>query len=210
MIRSSQLHGRGVVDVDSATKLGEIDELFLDIERQTITGLSVNRGGALLSGEEKLLLPAGAIESFGEDAIMVRSAHLADGIELHTRASSLAGRAIVTESGSHLGALDDILFEPDSRQIVGYTFAERDESRGPDLAGLFGIGRRHDGHDDGIVDYVRASAGLRFGDLIVVPDSAVIRNEKLTADHMAGHTAVSPAGHTTSPVTVTRIPPTTA
>ncbi|HET7769938.1 MAG TPA: PRC-barrel domain-containing protein [Chloroflexota bacterium] len=198
MIRTSQLHGRGVVDVDSATKLGEIDELFFDLERRRLAGISVNRGGTLLSGEERLILPAAAIQSIGDDAIMVRSGMLADGIELNTRGSSLAGRAIVTESGTHLGAIDDVIFEPESGHVLGYAFAERDDSRGPDLAGLFGMGGRAEGHDDGIVDYIRADADLRFGDLLVVPESAVVRNEKLSATH-------------TSPtVTVTRVPPATA
>ena len=198
MIRTSQLHGRGVVDVDSATKLGEIDELFFDLERRKLAGISLNRGGTLLSGEERLILPAAAIQSIGDDAVMVRGGMLADGIELNTRGSSLAGRAIVTESGTHLGAIDDIIFEPESGQVQGYAFAEREESRGPDLAGLFGIGRRHGGHDDDTIDFIRADADLRFGDLLVVPDSAVIRNQKLTATHN------SPT------VTVTRVPPASA
>ena len=198
MIRTSQLHGMGVVDVDSATKLGEIDELFFDLERRTLAGLSVSQGGTLLSGEDHLLLPAAAIQSIGEDAVMVRSGALAEGLELHTRASSLAGRAIVTESGTHLGAIDDVLFDDTAGRIIGYAFAERDESRGPDLAGLFGLGRRQDGHDDSIVDYVRADADVRFGDLVVVPDAAVVRNEKLAA------------ARASETVTVTRTPPATA
>jgi uncharacterized protein YrrD len=198
VIRSSQLHGRGVVDVDSATKLGEIDELFLDVERQTLTGISVSRGGTLLGGDERLLLPMEAIHSIGDDAVMVRSAQVVDGIELHTRASSVAGRAIVTESGTHLGALDDIIFNESSGQITGYAFAERDDSKGSGLGALFGIGRRHEGHDDGTVDYVRAESGLRFGDLVVVPDSAVVRNEKLGASRLSDN------------VTVSRTPPATA
>ena len=180
MIRTSQLHGMAVVDVDSATRLGEIDELFLDLDRGTIAGLSVSQGGTLLSGDERILLPASAIQSFGEDAVMVSSGHDPSGIELTTRASTLAGRAVVTESGTHLGAIDDILFDRESRQIAGYAFAERDESHGPDLAGLFGLGKRREGHDESSVDYVRAGADLKFGgDLIVVPEHAVLRNETL-------------------------------
>ena len=198
MIRTSQLHGMGVVDVDSAAKLGEIDELFFDLERRSFAGVSVSRGGTLLSGEDHLLLPAAAIESIGEDAVMVRSGVLAEGLELHTRASSLTGRAVVTEGGTHLGAIDDILFEEGTGHIIGYAFAERDSSRGPNLGGLFGMGRKAEGHDTSIVDYVRADAGPRFGDLVVVPDAAVVRNEKLTASRASDN------------VTVTRTPPATA
>ena len=198
MIRTSRLHGKAVVDVESATKLGEVDELFLDLERRVVAGLAVSRGGTLLGGDERLLLPASAIQSIGDDAVMVASGHEASGIELTTRASTLAGRPLVTETGTHLGHVDDVLYDEQSRQIVGYAFAERDESRGPDFAGLFGMGKRRDGDDDSAIDYVRATADLKFGgDLVVVPDHAVVRNETLRGMR------------TTESVTVTRTTPAT-
>ena len=215
MIRTSQLHGRSVVDVDNATKLGEINELFLDLDRRAIAGLSVSQGGSLLGGEEHVTLPASAIQSFGEDAVMVRSGRPvggastgsapgantprmedaggpAAGLELATRASTLAGRAVVTVSGTHLGHLDDILFDESVGRIVGYVFAERDDSRGPNLAGLFGRGRHPDGGDDARVDYVRAESNIRFGgDLIVVPDDAVVRDGDVSAVRLSDNVTVT-------------------
>lgn len=215
MIRTSQMHGRAVVDVDNAAKLGEIHELFLDLDRRAIAGLSVAQGGSLLGGEEHVTLPASAIQSFGEDAVMVRSGRPAVGVstagtpvaitprmddaggpvaglELATRASTLAGRAVVTESGTHLGHLDDILFDESVGRIAGYVFAERDDSRGPNLAGLFGLGRRPSAGDNARVDYVRAESNIRFGgDLIVVPDDAVVRDGDLSAVRLSDNVTVT-------------------
>jgi sporulation protein YlmC with PRC-barrel domain len=213
MIRTSQLHGRAVVDVDSATKLGELGELYLDLDRRAIAGLSVSQGGTLLGGAEHVTLPASAIQSYGEDAIMVRSGRPtvaitpgaaviaprpddaggpAAGLELATRASTLAGRAIVTASGTHLGHLDDILFDESVGRIAGYVYAERDDSPGPDFRGLFGLGRRREVGDASLVDYVRADADVRFGgDLIVVPDEAVVRDQSLDTVRLSENVTIT-------------------
>lgn len=213
MIRTSQLHGRAVVDVDSATKLGELDELYLDLDRRAIAGLSISQGGTLLGGSEHVSLPASAIQSFGDDAIMVRrgrpsaavtlggaviaprpddAGSPAAGLELATRASTLAGRAIVTASGTHLGHLDDILFDESVGRIAGYAFAERDKSRRPDLGGLFGLGRRREAGDASLVDYVRADADVRFGgDLIVAPDEAVVRDQSPDTIHLSENVTIT-------------------
>lgn len=175
MIRTSELHGMAVIDVDSAAKLGVIDEIFLDIDRRTITGLSVSQGGNLLTGNEHVLVPAAAVHAIGEDAVMVRHVSEATGLELATRASGLAGRNFVTKSGTRLGSLDDILFDEETGRIVGYAFSAR-EARGG-LASLFGARRDH---DDPMVDYVRADSEMNVGgDIIVVPDNSVIRGHDL-------------------------------
>jgi uncharacterized protein YrrD len=206
-----------VIDVDSAAKLGAIDEIFLDLDRRAIAGLSISRGGNLLTGDDHLLIPASSVHAIGEDAVMVRHAGEATGLELTTRASGLAGRSLVTMSGTHLGALDDVLFDEESGRIAGYVFSAREARSG--LASLFGARRDH---ADPTIDYVRAESDLNVGgDIVVVPDEAVMRGQDVRSVSAApsfhtptgsqtvspaGSPQVSPAGQTTTarPRMVTR------
>ncbi len=194
MIRTSELHRMAAIDVDGAARIGHIDEIFLDLSRHAIAAVSISRGNTLLGGDEPVVLAADAVQSIGEDAVMVHLPRRAtDSVELLTRASSLAGRAIVTESGTHVGKLDDVLFDEESGRIVGYTFAERDDK--PGLADLFNLRRDR---DNPVVDYVRADSNVRIGDLIVVPDHAVVRGHDLRGTHYDPVTHTS-AGQTVSP-----------
>lgn len=211
MIRTSELHGMAVIDVDSAAKLGTIDEIFLDLDRRTITGLSLSQGGTLLTGDDHLLIPASAVHAIGEDAVMVRHPSEAPGLEVATRASALAGRNLVTQSGTHLGALDDVLFDEESGRIVGYVFSSREAQSG--LASLFGARRDH---DDPMVDYVRGDADMNVGgEIIVVPDDGVVRGQDLRDAAPSFHTptgaqTISPPRQTVSPAgpSVVRTPDT--
>ena len=203
MIRTSELHRMTAIDVDAAAKIGHVDEIYLDLTRHAIAALSIARGN-VLSGEDDVVLAADAVTSIGEDAVMVHvPRRMTESVELLTRASNLAGRAIVTESGTHLGKLDDVLFDEESGRIVGYVFAERDDK--PGIADFFN--RRRD-RDDPVVDYVRADANVKIGDLIVVPDSGVVRGHDLRDSYdPATHTSANvSAGQTISAPTQTVAP----
>ena len=72
--RATDVIGKPVVAADSGRKLGTVDDLLLDDETTELRGVLVSHG--LL--KRKDVLPAGAIQSLGRDAVVSRSGELVD------------------------------------------------------------------------------------------------------------------------------------
>jgi sporulation protein YlmC with PRC-barrel domain len=168
MMRARELVGRAVIDLSTAKKLGQIDELVLDPVGRQIAGFVVGRGPSLVGAAAEQVVPASAVHALGPDAVTVRGAA---GVDLRglPRLGQIVGRKMVTEGGVLLGTIGDVLIEPADGRIVGYAIGGIPAGR--PLAGLFG-GRDDEPH----AGYVRADADLVVGDeLVVVPDDAVVR-----------------------------------
>ena len=172
MIRAKDLCGRPVVDVDAAEKIGDLDEIILELDTRRVAGLMVSQGPSLIRGE-RLFLPAETLHRIGPDAITVRRpieiAHQVAYLASLPRPSQLVGRKIVTESGRYVGAVADVLIDGDDCTLLGFAFGGAIGGVGA----LLGRGRSQ------VRDYVRADSDFRVGHtLIVVPDEAVVRREK--------------------------------
>ncbi len=171
MIRARELEGRALVDLETADRLGEIEQLILDPHARRVAGMVVNRRDSLLPGGPELVLPAAAVHAVGPDVVTIRhslaaEAPIAELADL-PRAGELRGRKVVTHGGVFVGAIDDVLLDEASGQLIGYTLGKPGPTSG--LESLFG-GRREASRD-----YVRADADLRMGEsLVVVPDDAVV------------------------------------
>jgi sporulation protein YlmC with PRC-barrel domain len=169
MIRASKLKGIGLVDIDRAEKIGEVGEVFLDPEARQVAGFGVRRGQSFLGGEELMLLPASAVRAIGPDAITVGGPAVGTSeprLAAMPRLSQVAGRRVVTAGGRALGPIGDVLIEPESGRIVGYSL---DGGPGGALRSLFA------GPGEETGDYIRADSDLRVGrDLIVAPDEALV------------------------------------
>ncbi|HLH21936.1 MAG TPA: PRC-barrel domain-containing protein [Chloroflexota bacterium] len=197
MMRAKDLHGRAVIDLESARKLGSVGELLLDPQGRQIAGLVVSEGGSLLGGQHHMIVPAAALHAIGEDAITVRDtgspAPANEDFGGLPRLSKLLGRRVVTQGGKLLGSLEDVLIEGANGRISGYLLGASHEP-GEAIEGWFGGGKSQP-------RYVRADTDIRVGeDLIVVPDNAVIEGEPPDSDARAargrepapGQAAVSP------------------
>lgn len=167
VLRASDLRGRAVVDVDSASKLGEIDDVLLDVGGRRLAALLVSKGPTILGGGQHSAVPAEAIFAIGPDAVTVRGSAIRSVVpgESATRLSQITGRKVVTESGRYLGTFSDALLDPSGQHLAGFPLAPPSAAGG--LDGLFGTRRESS-------QYVAADADLRFGpDMVVVPDEAV-------------------------------------
>jgi uncharacterized protein YrrD len=175
MIRAKDLCGRPVVDVDVAEKIGDLDEIILELDRRRVAGLMVSQGPSLIRGE-RLFLPAETLHSIGPDAITVRRpaeiAHQVAYLASLPRPSQIVGRKIVTESGRYVGAVADVLIDGDDYTLLGFAFG----------GAMGGVGALLGRGKSQARDYVRADSDFRVGHtLIVVPDEAVVRREKAPA-----------------------------
>jgi uncharacterized protein YrrD len=178
MIQANDLDGRAVVDLETAKKVGYVDEILLDTDGGRIAALQVTEGSKLTGGK-KVIVPTSAVESIGPEAIMVRAnAERLDADPSHDafpRLSHVKGRKVVTEGGKLLGSIDDVLIDGADGRIVGYTL--KDSSWTAGLSDLFSADHDHR-HD-----YVRGDADLRLSeDLLVVPENAVVHADAWTDD----------------------------
>jgi len=189
MIRASGLYGRAIVDLDTAERVGEVDEIIVDPSGPGVAGFVVRCERSLLASRKRLIVPMESIHAIGPDALTVRSAGRSEEHGAHLdslpRLSELTGRRMVSFGGRLLGAMEDALIDERDGRIIGYPL----ERSGPGtwLEAAFGLGWRSDR-----TDYVRADAGLRIGArLIVVPDDAIAATGEIEEESPTDRPAIS-------------------
>jgi sporulation protein YlmC with PRC-barrel domain len=171
MIRASALYGRSVVDLDTAERVGNIDEIIVDPYGPNIAGYVVSCERSMFGTRKRMIVPTEAIHAIGPDALTMRSVGRPDNQTAHIdalpRLSELTGRRMVSFGGRLLGAVEDALIDERDGRIIGYPL-ER-SGAGSWIEAMFGLSWRSERPD-----YVRADAALRIGTrLIVVPDDAI-------------------------------------
>jgi sporulation protein YlmC with PRC-barrel domain len=187
MIRASGLYGRGVVDLDTAERVGCVDEIIVDPYGPGIAGYVVSCERTLFGKRKRVIVSMDAIHAIGPDALTMRSVGTPDYQTAHLdalpRLSELTGRRMISFGGRLLGSIEDALIDEGDGRIIGYPL----ERPGPGtwLEPLIGLGWRVERPD-----YVRADAALRIGArLIVVPDDAIASGsdfEEATTDDLPG------------------------
>jgi uncharacterized protein YrrD len=192
MIRASGLYGRAVIDLDTAERIGRVDELIVDPYAPCVAAYVVARRPTF-AGRKRFILPVEAIEAVGPDAITIRTADQPPTSTPHLdalpRFSELTGRKMVSFGGRLLGSVFDALIDERNGRIVGYPL---EHSRAADwIESLFGFGSRSESSE-----YVRADAALRVGArLIVVPDDAIASTDEIQLPLAPEITAPTPVRH---------------
>src|SRR5918911_5109237 len=171
MIRASGLYGRALVDLDTAERIGYVDEMIVDPYGPCIAGFVVSKGRSVLGSRKQTIVAAEAVHAIGPDALTVRSAGRPPDETVYLgslpRLSELTGRKMVSFGGKYLGTVEDALIDERDGRIIGYPLEGGTVTSG--LERLFSLGLKLDRSE-----YVRADADLRVGArLIVVPDDAI-------------------------------------
>jgi sporulation protein YlmC with PRC-barrel domain len=202
MIRASGLYGRAVIDLDTAERVGEIDDIIVDPYGPGIAGYVVACDRSVFRSKKRIIVPNDAVHAIGPDAVTMRSAGAPDYHTAHLdalpRLSELTGRRMVSYGGRFLGAVEDALVSERDGRIIGYPLERQGPSTWLDTA--FGFNWRSERPD-----YVRADAALRIGArLIVVPDDAIatggdLDEPVLEAPTHADRPALAPAQADRSP-----------
>ncbi len=168
-MKFSELKGRAVVSLDNATKLGQVEDLMMEPATWHIVGLLVRTG----MFSRSVLVPAGEVHNIGADAVTI-SAPLAEatdaagspqptppaGLETVESAGSLVkltsilGIKVVTDAGTLVGELGDILLDWANLTITSYEVREQ---------GVFGKVRQ----------FV-ATPEVRFGEKIITMPAALL------------------------------------
>jgi len=123
-----ELKGKAILSIDSGEKLGQVDDILIDVANMRVAAI-VTSFGTLLN-KEKRILAATDVTTWGRDAVLVKDssafsleADLAERDKWVSTSNRLKGLAIVSTSGNKLGRVDDLLVDNDGR-IVAYRVSE--------------------------------------------------------------------------------------
>lgn len=132
LVRAAELTGMPVVTLDEGRIVGEVRDFLFDPRRWRFLGFTL-RGRGLISAPLLGVLPAVGIWGLGRDALTIGSedALLRDAVDIKSALGEhedAVGHEVVTDTGTPLGRIVDIIIETDSRSItiVGYAFARKD------------------------------------------------------------------------------------
>lgn len=120
-MRRRDIIGRPILAQDSGRYLGEVREVVVDLANTSVLGVVVLRGRWF---QTVWFLPFEDIASCGDGALLVESEDaLIARSDYDQRASAdgrLVGKRILDATGRDVGTLDDIFFDPRTRQVTGY------------------------------------------------------------------------------------------
>ncbi|MGI8586526.1 MAG: PRC-barrel domain-containing protein [Chloroflexia bacterium] len=147
-MKFSELKGRAVVSLDDAKKIGDVEDIMVDPVGRHIVGLKVRTG--VFSASE--FVRAAEVKNIGADAVTVsanaNSAPVpAESAESPIGLTSILGNKVVTDTGTLVGELRDVLIDWTNLTITGYEAGE---------SGLFAKVRAF-----------TATPDVRFGDKII-------------------------------------------
>ncbi len=132
VLRATEIIGRPVITLDTATAIGEIRDVLVDPSRARIIGFTL-RGRGLLSPGLLGILPVEWVHGLGHDAVIVPSAaSLVTDREGMSDAlgeqKDVIGKEVVTDTGSSLGTVTDVVIEVDGADasVVGYEIDRTD------------------------------------------------------------------------------------
>lgn len=113
----SELLGRSVLDLSTATTVGNIDDVVVDASSRRIAGFRLSK----TSGPSKWLA-WDDVKAVGADAVTIeRQEQVGDesaGLGRGVRADKVIGGRLLTDEGRELGALADIEIDADSGAVT--------------------------------------------------------------------------------------------
>jgi len=183
MRTSKDLAGLAIIDVRDGKKLGQVSETVVSPDDGRLLGFVIKSGG-LLSRDESVV-EIGDVRSIGADAVTVEGDELAHQADAATDAfrearggdRTLIGRKVVSQGGSVVGQIADVVISEDERRVTGLVLG----------GGVFEKG-----------DALSADRIVSVG-----PDVVIVTDEHAAAEAgpfaRASGTAANPAGATAFP-----------
>ena len=136
MIATRDLIGQPVISAGEAETIGRVADMIVDPHARRVAGFLVAQRTGLFFGWDAaptLVLSASDVQAIGPDAVMARHAvsDVDETLRGLPRRKDLLDREVFTQTGRLIGALTDILIDPDGR-IVGYALGVSSGARKAD------------------------------------------------------------------------------
>jgi sporulation protein YlmC with PRC-barrel domain len=122
-VREAQ--GRKVVSIDDAEALGKVEAFIVDPQQRRISALTLAK-----AKDDARFLSWTDLNAFGADAVTVASAELlrpaADDSEERSasKALQLIGKLVLDASGTALGTVQNMDFDPESGQVLAFDLGD--------------------------------------------------------------------------------------
>ena len=118
--------GTAVVSLADGTKLGTVDDVYLDPNRKEIVGFSFHQGGGLFGGKTTGLVDVSDVHAFGADAVTINDVSavrselaLSNQRDELIELEDLLKRKVLTENGVAIGQIVSVRFEQDAYRMTG-------------------------------------------------------------------------------------------
>lgn len=127
LVRASALAGRPVVTL-AGDDVAQIKDVVYDGSQGRVAGFTLN-GRGLFAGPLKLVLPWSSVTALGSDAVMIRDGDsltergtiAVSGSGDDARENDVLGDRVLTESGSDVGRIVDVVVEVGvTADVIGY------------------------------------------------------------------------------------------
>lgn len=158
---------RVVVSLSEAAEVGHIENIVFDREARMAALLIKRRGEA---HREIAATGIANVRALGRDAVTVAESDQVEGNEKVEELRSwpnlrqLVGCRVITEGGTYLGTVRDVVLDPDERRITDFELVAR---------GVIGRLRG---------DTIPATGHLRFGtSLVIVPNAVTLKGKTTLA-----------------------------
>jgi len=123
MLTSKEIINRMVISINDGKKLGQIEDIYLDLDMRQVVGVYLGSEG-LIRRKDKAILRSN-IQVLGVDAWLVSSSDVVTPLNTipdsatFTLVDNLRGRDIQTDGGTKLGVVDDVILDLDL-QVLGF------------------------------------------------------------------------------------------
>lgn len=157
-MKFTELRGRAVLEINSAKKIGEFEDILFDPDNLKPISIKVKTG--LFNPAQ--FIPVSQLKGIGPDAVTFAGdpANMASGaqgdanLQTPMQASGILGDKVVTDTGSLVGEVHDLVIDPDSLSVQAYEVKP---------GGLFTRGHE-----------IQTTPDVRHGDnLVIVPASSL-------------------------------------
>lgn len=122
----ASLSGQSVFDLETASEIGKVIDLSLDVASQKVNGLVIDQKGWF---NQHLLLPIEKVRQFGTDGIVISSKNVLmplnkKSLSLNEGKARLKGKLLLSTEGEKLGLVEDVYFQEEMGKIIGYEVTE--------------------------------------------------------------------------------------
>ncbi len=127
MLTGKQSQNKSLISLTDGKKIGEVKDLYLDEKLNKVVGVFLGTEG--LINRKSLALASAAIQLLGIDAWLVRDPNAVVPLEQIPDSATflllndLRGREIVSEGGTHIGVVDDVMFDNDG-DVLGFALGK--------------------------------------------------------------------------------------
>ncbi len=120
------LIGKPVITLADGKQIGETHDVVYSATAGRLVGFTLLQNAGLFKHGDTYWLPAASIHSLGEDAITVQADDSLTAVEGDVNeyaaqaGHGVLGKRLMTDDGKFLGAIDDVLIERSSMNVVAY------------------------------------------------------------------------------------------